>query len=52
VAPGQKFVDAALGMALDDAGDHIGEVGLRIEAIQLAGLDRGGLRGAVLGAAV
>ena len=39
-------------MALDDAGDDGGEIALRIDAVQLAGLDQGGQDGPVLAAAV
>jgi hypothetical protein len=42
VCPGQEFVDAVLRMAVDDAGDDIGEIGLRIGAGQLAGFDQRG----------
>ena len=39
-------------MALDDAGDDIGDVALRVAAVQLAGLDERGEYGPVLAAAV
>ena len=39
-------------MAPDDAGDDVGEVGLRVDAVQLAGLDERGEDRPVLGAAV
>jgi hypothetical protein len=39
-------------MAVDDAGDDIGEVGLRIDAAEFAGLDQRGDDRPVLGAAV
>src|SRR4051812_48403643 len=39
-------------MAGNDAGDDVREVGLRLDADQLAGLDEGGKDGPVLGAAV
>ena len=39
-------------MAVDDAGDDVGEVGLRIDAVELAGLDQRGDDGPVLAAAV
>lgn len=39
-------------MAVDDAGDGVGEVGERIDAVELAGLDQGGDDGPVFRAAV
>jgi len=50
--PGHELVDAALGMALYDAGDGAREIGLRIQAIELGGLDQGGQHRPVLGAAI
>ena len=52
VGPGQKFVDAGLRMAVDDPGEDVGEVGLRVDAVELAGLDERGDDGPVLSAAV
>jgi len=31
-----------VGPVIDEAGEHIGEVALRIDAVELAGLDQGG----------
>ena len=42
----------AVGMAVDDPGDDVGEVGLRIDAVELAGLDQRGDDRPVLAAAV
>src|SRR3990167_3946420 len=39
-------------MALDDAGDDLGEVALRVDAVELAGLDERGQDGPVFAAAV
>ena len=39
IGPRQEFVDAAVGMATDDPGDDVGEVGERIDAGELAGFD-------------
>ena len=39
-------------MAVDDACEHVGEIGLRIDAVQLAGLDQRGDHGPVLAAAI
>ena len=52
VGPGQQLVDVAVGMAVDDPGEDVGEVGERIDAVQLAGLDQRGDGGPMLGAAV
>jgi hypothetical protein len=52
VGPGQEFVEAAIRMARDDAGDHVREVGLRLDADELAGLDQGRNDGPMLGACV
>jgi hypothetical protein len=40
-----------LGAAGDDALEHVGEVGERIEAVELGGLDQGESNGPVLGGA-
>jgi hypothetical protein len=37
--PGQEFGDAA-GRVVGDAGEHVGKVVLRIEAVELGGLCR------------
>ena len=37
-APWHEFVDAAVGPAVDEAGQQVGEVTLRIDAVELAGL--------------
>src|SRR5215469_5086619 len=52
IGPGQEFVEAALRMAVDDAGDDVGEVGVRIDADKLAGFDQRSDHGPVLGTAV
>ena len=39
-------------MAVDDPGDDVGEIGLRVDAVELAGLDQRSDDGPVLGAAV
>jgi transposase InsO family protein len=41
-APRHEFVDAAVGPAVDEAGQHVGEVALRVDAVQLDAVD--GLR--------
>ena len=40
VSPGQQVVEAPLRVALDDAGDDVGEVGARLDADELAGFDQ------------
>jgi hypothetical protein len=49
--PGQQFVELALGVALDDAGDSSREPGFRIDGVELAGFDEGREDRPVLGAA-
>jgi hypothetical protein len=39
VGPGQEFVKTALGMAVDDARDDVGQVAVRLDLDELAGLD-------------
>ena len=52
IGPRQEVVEAAVGVTVDDAGDDVGQVGERLDADQLAGLDERGDHGPVLGAAV
>lgn len=52
LGPWQEVVDAAVGMAVDDAGDDVREVGLGVDAVEFAGLDARGDDSPVLGAAV
>ena len=40
--PWHEFVDARLWPAAHQAGEQVGEVGLQLDAVQLAGLDQGG----------
>jgi hypothetical protein len=40
VAPRHQLIDARLRPSLDEAGQQVGEVTLRIDAIELAGLCR------------
>jgi hypothetical protein len=50
--PGHKLVDAGRGPEIDELGEYVCEVGLRVDAVELAGLCRSpnyaerGLRGA------
>ena len=52
VGAGQEFVDVAVGMAVDDPGDDVGEVGLRIDGVEFAGFDQRGDDRPVLATAV
>jgi len=42
VSPRQEIVDLAVKMAVDDLGEGVGEIGLRIDAAKLAGFDKRG----------
>ena len=46
--PRRELADAAFEVAVDQAGEHVGEVGGRVDAVQLAALDRRGQDGPVL----
>ena len=52
VGPGEELVDLALRMSGDDAADDVGEVGLGIDRVELAGLNERGDRCPVLAAPV
>src|SRR3954468_17863560 len=41
IGPGQELVETALGMAGDDAADHVGQVGPWLDPDELARLDQG-----------
>ena len=38
--PWREFAEAAVEVAIDESGEHVGEVGGRIDAVQLAALDQ------------
>ena len=40
--PRKQFVEAIDRVTLDEAGEDVGEIGLRIEAVEFAGLDERG----------
>jgi hypothetical protein len=40
VAPWQELIQAALRMTCDNAADDVGEITVRLDAIELAGLDQ------------
>ena len=52
VGPCQAIVDLAVGVAVDDPGEQVGEVAERLDSIQFADFDQGGDDGSVLCAAV
>jgi hypothetical protein len=52
IGPGQELVETALGMAVDDAADHVGQIGPRLDTNQLAGLNQGRNHRPVCGSAV
>ena len=52
VGPGQKVFVLALGTTGDDPCDDVGEIGLRVDVVELAGLDEQGDRGPMLAAAL
>ena len=47
--PWRELAEAALEVAIDEASEHVGEVGGRIDAVQLAALDQRGQDRPVLG---
>lgn len=52
VGPREEIVDLAVGMVVDDPGQHVGEIAERFDAVQLAGFDQRRDDGPMLGAAV
>jgi hypothetical protein len=50
--PGEQLVEAIDGIACDEAGEDIGEVGFGIEVVQFAGRDERGEDCPVLAAAI
>src|SRR5690606_24653382 len=52
VGPGQEIVDLAVGVAVDDPGKRVGQVGERFDVVQLARLNQRSDDGPVLGAVV
>ena len=50
--PGHELVDAVLRPAVDETGQQVGEIALRVHTVELAGLDEGGDRGPVCAAFV
>ena len=52
IGPRQQVIDLTIGMAVDDLGDDVGEIGRRIDGVELTGFDQRGDDGPVLAAAV
>ena len=52
MGPGKQLVDLAVRMAVDDPGEDVGEVGKRVDVVQLAGFDQRRDSGPMLGATV
>ena len=52
VGPGQKLVDLAVGVAVDDPCEHVSEIAERLDAVELAGLDERGNDSPVLSTSV
>ena len=51
IGPRQQVVDLAIEMAVDDPGDDVGEIGVRLGPAELAGFDERGDDRPVLAAA-
>ena len=52
VGPWEKVVDDAIGMAVDDLAEHVGEIGVWIDAAELTILDQRGDDCPVLAASI
>src|ERR1700733_6989423 len=52
IGPRQEIVDFAIGMAVDDFSDDVGEIGEGLDVVELARLDQRGDNGPMLAAAV
>lgn len=52
IVPRQQAIDPALFVAIDDGGERGGQIGVRIDGIELAGLDERGDGRPVLGSSV
>ena len=52
VIPRQQVVDLALFVACDDGSERIGQIGMRIDTVQFAGLDQGSNDAPVCGSVV
>ena len=52
VGPWEKFVDCPGEVTADDPGECVGEIGVRVDAVQLAGFDQRGDDGPIFRAAI
>ncbi len=52
IGPRQQVIDTAVRTIVDSPGDHGSEIGVRLDAGELAGLGQRGDHGPVLGASV
>src|ERR1041385_8309904 len=52
VVPGQEIVEPGLRVTVDDAADDVGQIAMRLDAEQLAGLDQRGDDCPMLGTAI
>jgi hypothetical protein len=52
VGPGEQIVDGAVEVAVDDPGDDVGEINVRVDAAEFAVLDQRGDDGPVVAAAI
>jgi len=50
--PGHEVVDAGGGPEVDELGEHVGEIGLRVDVVELAALDQRGDASPVRGSLV
>jgi len=50
--PWEEFVEAIVGPEIDEADENIGEVGLRVDALELAGFNQRGNAGPIFGTVV
>ena len=40
IGPGQQFVDLRVGVSVEDLGDDVGEIELRVDGVELTSLDQ------------
>src|SRR5205823_3957542 len=52
VGPRKQLIDIAVGLAVDDAHEDVGQIRERVDVVQLAGLDQGRDGGPMFGASV
>jgi hypothetical protein len=52
VCPGHQLIETGLGVAVDDAGNDVGQIAVRLDAEELAAFDQRGDDRPMLGAAI